>query len=111
MGTKFTVDESARTRLRDAQKAEATALKAVEAAELVRGRAQRSLDSTASAVATAYVALVRVSGVDRAALLLDLPAKELRRVLRDCEADTSSSLANDPSAADDAPCAPLPMES
>lgn len=83
MANRLSVDESARARLRDAQKAEATALKAVEAAELVRSRAMRSFESAIATVSAAQAALVRVSGVDRAALLLDVPVKDLRRVLRE----------------------------
>ncbi len=83
MANRFSVDESARARLRDAQKAEATALKAVETAEQVRSRALRSLESATATVSDAQAALVQVSGVDRAALLLDIPVKDLRRVVRD----------------------------
>lgn len=111
MDTHLTADESARTRLRDAQKAEITALRVVEAAELVRSRALRRLDSATSTVAAAHVALIRVSGVDRAALLLDLPAKELRRVLREHEMAGSQFSATDPNIGPKSPGAPSSTES
>ena len=70
--------ESARARLRDAQKAEATALREVEAASRVQRRAHRRLDEADIALQTARHELVRVSGIDRAALLLDLPVEQVR---------------------------------
>ena len=81
MTSRLPVDESARARLRAAQKAEATALKAVQAADKVRSRARTALDSAERAVTAAQAELVRTSGADRAALLLDVPVKVLPRLV------------------------------
>lgn len=83
MTARLPIDESARARLRDAQKAEATALRGVQDAEKVRARARTALDAAECALATAQVELVRTSGADRAALLLNEPVKALRRVARE----------------------------
>ncbi len=73
--------DSSRARLRAAQKAEATALRKVEAADRIRRRAQQSLDKAQELLDAAQVELVEVSGPDRAALLLDLPVETLHRVV------------------------------
>ena len=83
MTTRLPIDEAARARLREAQKAEVTALKQVQTAATARARARTALDSAESALAAAKVALVRTSGASRAALLLNEPVKELRRVARE----------------------------
>ncbi len=85
MTSRLPVDASARARLRAAQRAEATALKAVQAADEVRSRARAALDSAERAVTGAQAELVRTSGADRAALLLDVPVKALPRVVRATE--------------------------
>jgi len=77
--------DSARSRLRAAQKAEANALRDVETADRAQQRAQQKLSDVATSLQTARLELVRVSGLDRAALLLDLPVEQLRsssKVLR-----------------------------
>lgn len=83
------VSDAARSRLREAQKAEATALRLVGAAEKVRDRAQRALEKADQALAEAQAGLVKVSGADRAALLLDEPVGVLRTRLRQVGASTS----------------------
>jgi len=90
MTARLPADESARARLRDAQKAEVAALNTLEGAEKVRARAKTAFASAEATVAKAQVELVRTSGADRAALLLDLPVKELRRVMREAEAIRSA---------------------
>ena len=85
MTSRLPVNESTRARLRAAQRAEAIALRAVQAADTVRSRARAALDSAERAVATAQAELVRTSGADRAALLLDVPVKVLPRVVRATE--------------------------
>ena len=70
--------ESARDRLRSAQKAEASALRQVEAADRVRQRVHVALEEAEASLQAARLELVRVSGFDRAALLLDLPVDRLR---------------------------------
>lgn len=75
-------DPSARTRLREAQRQEADALKAVELATRTRDRAQRKLDATNVEVGAAKYALISVSGMARAALLLGEDQPKLRRCVR-----------------------------
>lgn len=82
------VSDTARERLRDAQKAEANALRLVGAAEKVRERAQRALERAEHSLAQAQAGLVKVSGADRAALLLDEPVGALRTRLRQVGAST-----------------------
>ena len=82
------VSEAARERLRDAQKAEANALRLVGAAEKVRERALRALEKAERSLAQAQAGLVKVSGADRAALLLDEPVGALRTRLRQVGAST-----------------------
>ena len=78
MTTDLPTSESARDRLRSAQKAEATALRQVEAADRVRQRVHVALEEAEASLQAARLELVRVSGFDRAALLLDLPVGRLR---------------------------------
>ena len=82
MTTDLPTTETARARLRAAQKAEATALREVEAADRIRQRARGTLDEAEASLRAAQLELVRVSGLDRAALLLDLPVDKLRSVRR-----------------------------
>jgi len=83
------VAESARGRLRAALAAEATAVAAVHAAVIAGEKAQAKLDTavalrrtaldeTAVTLARAYADLVAASGVDRAALILDVPKVTLK---------------------------------
>ena len=65
MTTDLPTSESARDRLRSAQKAEATALRDVEAADRVRQRAQAALEEAEASLQAARLELVRVSGLDR----------------------------------------------
>ena len=76
---------SARDRLREAQQAEARALKEVDAAANVRDRAAKRLHDADCALARAQAAVVASSGLDRAAYLLDVGRAELRRRLREVE--------------------------
>jgi hypothetical protein len=78
----FPVDQAARRRLQEAQRAEADALKSVEAAARVRDRAQRKLDATDDKLALAQAELVGVSGLARAAVLLAVDEAVLRRRVR-----------------------------
>jgi hypothetical protein len=83
------VAESARARLRAAQEAEVTAVAAVHTALNAGERAQAKLDAAvalrqtaldevAATLARAYADLVAASGVDRAALILDVPKATLK---------------------------------
>lgn len=78
MNADLPTSESARSRLRAAQKAEATALRDVEMADRAQQRAQQKLSEAETSLQTARLELVLVSGLDRAALLLDLPVEQLR---------------------------------
>lgn len=82
MPTSMPIDDSARARLRAAQKAEATALRDVEAADRVRQRAQQKLNAAEATLREAQLELVRVSGPERAAGLLDLPVERLPSVAK-----------------------------
>ena len=82
MAETFPVNHSARTRLREAQKAEADALRDVITAQSARDRAQARLDEADTRLSAAQVGLVETSGFDRAALLLGEPVKALREKAR-----------------------------
>jgi hypothetical protein len=84
-----TTAESTRTRLKAAQASEAAAVASVHAAAAAMVRAQEKFDAAvalrqgaveeaAVALAHAYAELVSASGVDRAALILDLPRVTLK---------------------------------
>ena len=75
--------ESARARLRAAQKSESDALSAVTAALRVRDRARERLDRAETALGEAQVALVQVSGLARAERLLGEPVGALRQKARE----------------------------
>ena len=78
MTTDLPSTETARARLRAAQKAEARALRDVEGADHIRQRVKRALDEADASLRAAQLELVRVSGLNRAALLLDVPVDKLR---------------------------------
>ena len=82
MPTRIPIDDSARARLRSAQKAEATALREVEATDRVRQRAQQALNAAEATLREAQLELVRVSGPERAARLLDIPVERLPSVAK-----------------------------
>jgi hypothetical protein len=87
------LDERARARLRDAQKAEYDAVAAVHAASADREGARAKLGEVIAkhqvaigeadnAVNKAQAQLVSVSGIERAALLLEEPVGALRAAVR-----------------------------
>lgn len=87
------LDERARTRLREAQRREADAVAAVHAASIRRESARAKLDTLISkhqvaigaadqALSEARAQLVSVSGIARAALLLELSVAALRAAVR-----------------------------
>lgn len=107
MPTSMPIDDSARARLRAAQKAEATALREVEAADRVRQRARQTLNKAETTLQAAQLELVRVSGPDRAAGLLDLPVAQLPVAAKTKRRQSpASSAASDDN--DDAPAAGAP---
>jgi hypothetical protein len=83
------ISEAARARLRAAQGSEAAAVAAVHAAVIAGEKAQAKLeaavavrqtavDEAAATLTCAYADLVAASGVDRAALILDVPKATLK---------------------------------
>jgi hypothetical protein len=83
------ISESARARLRAAQASEAAAVAAVHAAAIAGEKEQAKLeaavtlrqtavDEAALTLTRAYADLVAASGVDRAALILDVPKATLK---------------------------------
>ena len=91
--TRRPLDEGARARLRDAQRLESDAVARVLAAAISREGARAKLDAVIAkhqvaigdadnAVDKAQSHLVSVSGIQRAALLLDEPVAALRASIR-----------------------------
>ena len=91
--TRQPLDERARARLRDAQKVESDAVARVHAAVINRGVVQAKLDAVIAkhqvaiheadhALRKAQAHLVSVSGIERAALLLEEPVATLRGAVR-----------------------------
>ena len=91
--TRRPLDERARARLRDAQRLESGAVAAVHAAAFNKESAQAKLDAVVAkhkgaidganqALSMAQSHLVSVSGIERAALLLEQPAATLRAAVR-----------------------------
>ena len=91
--TRRPLDEGARARLRDAQRLESDAVARVLAAAISREGARAKLDAVIAkhqvaigdadnAVDKAQSHLVSVSGIQRAALLLDEPVAALRAAVR-----------------------------
>ena len=91
--TRRPLDEGARARLRDAQRLESDAVAAVHAAVMTRESAQAKLDEviakhqgkideTDLALGRTQMGLVSVSGIERAALLLEQPVATLRAAVR-----------------------------
>jgi hypothetical protein len=87
------IDERARARLRDAQRVESDAVALVLAAEVNRERTRAKLDAVIAkhqvaieeadhALSKAQAHLVSVSGMARAALLVDQPVGALRAAVR-----------------------------
>jgi len=87
------LDERARATLRDAQRLESDAVAAVLAAAITKESAQAKLDEiiarhqskideTDQALSRTQTQLVSVSGIERAALLLEQPVATLRTAVR-----------------------------
>ena len=92
------IDERARARLRDAQRVESDAVALVVAAELNRERTRARLDAVIAKhqgaideadrrLSKAQAHLVSVSGIARAALLIDQPVATLRAAMRAATGD------------------------
>lgn len=89
------IDAQARGRLREAQQAEAKALRAVTSAERHRREAKARLDAAERDVEAALHDLVRVSGDERAALLTATPVTILRRIKRTHAAEARTAQATE----------------
>ena len=83
-----------RDRLRAAQRAEADAIASVQKAEAAEAESRRRLDevtlrhraelsTAARAIHAAQAAVVRTSGIERAAVLLDISPKALRSAVKE----------------------------
>ncbi|MFC7597597.1 hypothetical protein ACFQU3_19950 [Terrabacter sp. GCM10028922] len=83
MSDAYPVNETARERLRAAQKSESDALRAVSAAERLRDKARDRLELAEAALSRAQVALVNVSGVRRTERLIGESATALRQKARE----------------------------
>ena len=81
--TQLPIEADVRTRLRQEQAAEASALKGVQRAQDGQSRQQRLLDEAQAKIREAMVELVRVSGVQRAARLTGEPARAVQQMVRE----------------------------
>lgn len=95
------VGSDVRERLRAAQRAEAEAIAAVQKALAAQADArarfdqvilkhQAELSKTACAIQAAQASLVRTSGLERAAALLDVSSKVLRLAVKETAQNTSN---------------------
>lgn len=94
MSRRYPVDYRARRRLLDAQRAESKALQALMTVTSKMQTAQARVDLVDVALAEAQSVLVSISGLSRAAELLEIDPRELRRRIK--LADQASS-GDDPS--------------
>lgn len=78
MPEQYPVNDQARNRLRDAQKSEAQALRAVLTAQKARDRQQDRLNQANRELDATHVKLIEVSGIWRAARLAGEDAKAMR---------------------------------
>ena len=92
------LDDRARARLRDAQRVESDAVAAVHSAAVAKESAQAKLDAVIAKhqgaideadrrLSKAQAHLVSVSGIARAALLVDQPVTTLRAAMRAATGD------------------------
>lgn len=77
--------ENARRRLQEAQRAEAVALADTTRAYAARARIQKRVDTADENIAAAVAKLAEVSGLDRAAQLLDQPLGVVKRAVSSSE--------------------------
>ena len=98
--TRRPLDQRARARLREAQRLESQAVAAVHAASVNRDGARAKLDAVIAkhqgaidradhALSKAQAHLVSVSGIERAALVVDQPVATLRAAVRAAAGDAS----------------------
>lgn len=113
--TGMPIDADVRERLRAAQRAEATAIGELQRALSAEADARTRLDEVivkqhadlakaSRAVRAAQALLVNTSGLERAALLLDIPAKVLRSAVKEVARKASvQAMSNETLAATAAP--------
>ena len=98
--TRRPLDQRARARLREAQRLESDAVAAVHSASVNRDGARAKLDAVIAkhqgaidradhALSKAQAHLVSVSGIERAALVVDQPVATLRAAVRAAAGDAS----------------------
>ena len=98
--TRHPLDERARARLREAQRLESDAVAAVHAASVnsagaraklsvVIAKHQGAIDRADHALSKAQAHLVSVSGIQRAALVIDQPLATLRAAVRTTAGDAT----------------------
>ena len=98
--TRRPLDERARARLREAQRLESDAVAAVHAASVnsdgaraklnvIIAKHQGAINRADHALSKAQAHLVSVSGIERAALVVDLPVSTLRAAVRAATGDAS----------------------
>jgi hypothetical protein len=85
------VDDGARRRLLDAQRAESQALRGVMAAARKVQALQGRVDAADRDLADAQAILVSISGVSRAAQLLELDERQLQRRVQRAERASETS--------------------
>ena len=83
--------EEARRRLQEAQRAEAVALSETTKAYTARARVQERVDTADQAIAASIARVAEVSGLPRAAQLLDEPLGVVKRAVRSCERNGSQA--------------------
>ncbi|KGN40834.1 hypothetical protein [Knoellia aerolata] len=83
--------EDARRRLQEAQRAEAVALADSTKAYAARARVQTRVDAADQNIAEAVAKLAEVSGLDRAAQLLDQPLGVVKRAVQAAEHSRSGA--------------------
>lgn len=81
--------EDARRRLQEAQRAEASALTQTTNAYAARSRVQQRVDAADQVIAVSVARLAEVSGIDRAAQLLDQPVAVVKRAVQSAERNAS----------------------
>jgi hypothetical protein len=81
----FQNDEAARRRLLDAQRAESRALRAVMTVARKKDGLQERVDAVDGELAEAQAVLVSISGLSRAAQLLEADLRELRQRVKGTE--------------------------
>jgi hypothetical protein len=83
--SRYQNDEAARRRLLDAQRAESRALRAVMAVARKKDGLQERVDAVDGELAEAQALLVSISGLGRAAQLLEADERELRQRVKRTE--------------------------